>query len=121
MVSVVLSQGKTQTLPYQGQQLERVLCCRVLIRVTYMCSVMSDSAAPWTVAYQAPLSMEFPRKEYWSGDTAISYSRESSQPLQMQFSLLNSKELFEGPTEPAQAQVECGSLSISLKGSEGMG
>ena len=24
-------------------------------------------ATPWTVTYQAPLSMEFPRKEYWSG------------------------------------------------------
>ena len=23
--------------------------------------------APWTVAHQAPLSMEFPRQEYWSG------------------------------------------------------
>ena len=23
--------------------------------------------APWTVAYQAPLSMEFSRQEYWSG------------------------------------------------------
>ena len=22
---------------------------------------------PWTVARQAPLSMEFPREEYWSG------------------------------------------------------
>ena len=22
---------------------------------------------PWTVAYQAPLSMEFSRQEYWSG------------------------------------------------------
>ena len=24
-------------------------------------------AIPWTVAYQAPLSMEFSRREYWSG------------------------------------------------------
>ena len=24
-------------------------------------------AAPWTEAYQAPLSIEFPRQEYWSG------------------------------------------------------
>ena len=24
-------------------------------------------AAPWTVARQAPLSMGFPRQEYWSG------------------------------------------------------
>ena len=28
---------------------------------------MSDSAAPWTVAYQAPPSMGFSRQEYWSG------------------------------------------------------
>ena len=25
------------------------------------------SAAPWTVAYQSPQSMEFSRQEYWSG------------------------------------------------------
>ena len=25
------------------------------------------SAAPWTVAHQAPLSLEFSRQEYWSG------------------------------------------------------
>ena len=29
---------------------------------------MSNSfATPWTVACQAPLSMEFPRQEYWNG------------------------------------------------------
>ena len=27
---------------------------------------MSDSATPWTVAHQAPLSMGFFRQEYWS-------------------------------------------------------
>ena len=31
-------------------------------------SVLSHSfEAPWTVAYQAPLSMGFSRQEYWSG------------------------------------------------------
>ena len=30
-------------------------------------SVVSDSATPWTVACQSPLSMEFSRQEYWSG------------------------------------------------------
>ena len=30
-------------------------------------SVLSDSVTPWTVARQAPLSMGFPRQEYWSG------------------------------------------------------
>ena len=43
-------------------------------------SVMADSfAAPWTVALQAPLSMEFSRQTYWSG-LAFSSPGESSQP-----------------------------------------
>ena len=29
--------------------------------------VVSDSATPWTVARQVPLSMGFSRQEYWSG------------------------------------------------------
>ena len=37
-------------------------CCCCLSR-----SVVSDSAAPWTVACQAPLSMGCSRKEYWNG------------------------------------------------------
>ena len=28
---------------------------------------MSDSAIPWTVAHQAPLSVGFSRQEVWSG------------------------------------------------------
>ena len=32
------------------------------------CLVVSDSfATPWTVACEAPLPMEFSRKEYWNG------------------------------------------------------
>ena len=43
-----------------------------IITLNSMCvfshSVMSHSFAdPWTVAHQGPLSMEFPRQEYWSG------------------------------------------------------
>ena len=33
----------------------------------HTCSVVSDSAAPWTVAHQTPLSMEFSRQESRSG------------------------------------------------------
>ena len=32
-----------------------------------VCLVVLDSATPWTVASQAPLSMEFSRQEHWSG------------------------------------------------------
>ena len=30
-------------------------------------SVVPNSVTPWTVACQAPLSIEFSRQEYWSG------------------------------------------------------
>ena len=30
-------------------------------------SVVSDSETPWTIALQAPLSMGFSRRGYWSG------------------------------------------------------
>ena len=31
-----------------------------------VCSVLSDSATPWTIAHQASLSMEYPGQEFWS-------------------------------------------------------
>ena len=38
------------------------------VRVRVSCHVMSDSlATTCTVACQAPLSLGFPRQEYWSG------------------------------------------------------
>ena len=30
-------------------------------------SRVQPSVAPWTVTHEAPLSMGFPRQEYWSG------------------------------------------------------
>ena len=32
-----------------------------------MNGVKQNEMSPWTVACQAPSSMEFPRQEYWSG------------------------------------------------------
>ena len=46
----------------EGDDEYTVLCCCV------SCSVLSNSfAVPQTVTCQAPLSMGFPRQEYWSG------------------------------------------------------
>ena len=45
-------------------------CARVLSYIymcVLVCSVVSDSATPWTVAHQAPPSAEFFRQEFWSG------------------------------------------------------
>ena len=40
---------------------------RVCVYACWVSSVVFDSATPWTVAHQAPLSMGFSRQEYWSG------------------------------------------------------
>ena len=39
---------------------------------SFTCSVVSDSATPWTVACQAPLSMGFSKQEYEGGLPFIS-------------------------------------------------
>ena len=38
-----------------------------IVIVMHVCSVVSDSVTSWTAAYWAPLPMEFPRQEDWSG------------------------------------------------------
>ena len=49
----------------------KVLFSFYLIVLKYVCvkslSHVQLFAIPWTVAHQAPLSMEFSRQEYWSG------------------------------------------------------
>ena len=48
------------------QQSTSAINIRTLL--VFTCSIVSDFfATPWTAACQAPLTMEFPRQEYWSG------------------------------------------------------
>ena len=50
------------------QQSDSVKCVYICLYVcVFSCSVMSDSAIPWSVACQAPLPMTFSGQEYWSG------------------------------------------------------
>ena len=52
---------------------------------------MSDSfVTPWTVACQSPLSMGFPKQEYWSG---LQFTSPKDLP-----------DLGIGPTSPALAE-----------------
>ena len=61
---------------------------------------MSDSVTPWTVARQAPLSMGFPRQEYWSG-----------LPFPSPRHLLNPR------IEPRSPALQADSLPLSHQGS----
>ena len=70
-------------------------------------------ATPWTVAYQAPLSMEFSRQEYWSrlpfpspGDLLNPENEPRSPTLQVDSS----------PAEPPGKPKNTGVGSLSLQG-----
>ena len=39
----------------------------IVLLYIFLAQSYSTLCNPWTVAHQAPLSMEFPRQEYWSG------------------------------------------------------
>ena len=43
-------------------QARAILCCCCLVA-----KLSLTLATPWTIASQAPLSLRFPRQEYWSG------------------------------------------------------
>ena len=65
-----------------------------------MGSVMFDSfATPWTIAHQAPLSMEFSKQEYYSG-----------------FPFPSPGELPNPWTEPVSLALQAGSLPSELPG-----
>ena len=58
---------------------------------------------PWTVAHQAPLSMEFSRKEYWSGLPFLSPGDPPDPGIKPQPTALKADSL---PSEPPGVQVK---------------
>ena len=55
-------------IPVAWRWLSRSWVLFFLLLLLFSCSVVSDSfATPWAVAHKAPLSIGFPRQDYWSG------------------------------------------------------
>ena len=65
-----------------------------------MLSLVQLFAVPWTVAYQAPLSMGFPGQEYWS-----------------RLPFASPEDLPDPGTEPVSLALQAVSLSLSQLGS----
>ena len=77
------------------------------------CSVISDSVTPWTVAHQAPLSMEFSRQKYWSGLPFLSPGNLPNPEIEPRSHVLQADSL---PSEPL------GKLIVDLwTGARGVG
>ena len=60
---------------------------------------MSDSLQPHRLAYQAPLSMEFSRQEYWSGNLYLDIEME----MKIHFTTIKlEKKIFNSTIEDAE-------------------
>ena len=59
---------RTKAIEKRAKVREKKTCQAVCISLTFVCvlSRVQLFETPCTVAHQAPLSMEFSRKEYWS-------------------------------------------------------
>ena len=69
----------------------------------YLLSCVQLFVTPWTVTHPAPLSIGFPRQEYW---VAISFSRGSSQPRdQTQVSWITGKFFIIWATRDVRALI----------------
>ena len=68
-------------------------------------SVVSDSAAPWTAAHQAPPSMGFSRQEYWSGVPFPSPGDRPDPGIEPRAPALQADAL---PSEPPRKQAKNG-------------
>ena len=71
-------------------------------------------ATPWTVAYQAPPSMEFSRQEYWSGVTFPSPGDLPNSGIEPGYPTLQADALTsEPPGKPKQ--ITCIQITKSSK------
>ena len=76
------------------------MCVCVCTVVADYLQVMSDSVTPWTVALQAPLSMGFPRQEYWTG---LPFSSPGDLPNpEIKYACIDRQVLYHRATREAQ-------------------
>ena len=89
-----VGKGKISSVHLSIQDLR--IICDLTIGHAYELSHIQLFATPWTVLHQAPLSMGFPRQEYWSG-----------------LPFPPPEDLFDPGIEPASPALQVGSLPLS--------
>ena len=66
--TLIYSASGWPQIPVTWRWLSRSWVLFFLLLLLFTCSVVSDAfATPWAVAHKAPLSIGFPRQDYWSG------------------------------------------------------
>ena len=99
---------KLAQITYSFNRNEKGVCVCVCVRVCISRSVVSNSAIPFTVARQAPLSMAFSRQEYWSGLPCLSPGGLLNPGIEPRSPALQADSfLSEPPRKPEKSVSQC--------------
>ena len=90
-----------ECVPKRRQHWEKLIKLEMVLLLSRFSHVQL-CVTPWTIAREAPLSMEFSRQEFWSG-FAMPSSRESSQPRDRTWVSCSAGRFF--PTESPRISV----------------
>ena len=77
----------------------------------YLLSHVRLFANPWTVAHQAPLSVEFSRQEHWSGLPCPSAGDLPDPEIKLRYPMLQADSL---PSEPPDKSKACDITSLFI-------
>ena len=86
------------------------VCCLVINSYTTL------FVTPWTVAHQAPLSMGFPRQEYWSGLPFPSPEDRPNPGIERASPTLAGRFFTTEPPEKPQLMILLKSISCGTRG-----
>ena len=80
---------------------------------------MSDSATPWIIAHWAPLSIEFSRQEYWSGEPFPSSGGLPNLGIELRSPTVQADSLSEPPGREGHKGMEEMVMNKGTEGREG--
>ena len=115
-----LQRNKTNRLCWIGDVCVRVRACvcMCVCVCVYGGGLVGKScptlATPWSISCQAPMSMGFPRQEYWSGLLFPPPGDLSDQGIEPESPALPALQVNTLPTEPLGKPKYCDSAQFSL-------
>ena len=114
LLQMCLSSSYKIYLPIESNYKPQKRFKKAITRGTYMCA-QACLQTPWTVACQAPLSMGFPRHEYWSGfpfPPLGIYPIQGSNPNLTSTSLAGKFFTVVPPRKPQSSKVQFSSVQL---------
>ena len=118
MTSTRKSVSSISLLNYSSVYVCVCVCVHMHVHLSGHAFVLSHVrlfVTPWTVAHQAPLSMEFPRQEYWSGLPFFTPGDLLDPEIEPTSPVSCALQVDSLPTEPGKPSLLSGTHNLTLE------